>query len=76
MFLERVIRLSILLWRVLFFPSSLEATAQIAAGSHPKMVIWRIKHRSPWMILPLKKKDSQGSKTAMNSISEKSMKQT
>jgi hypothetical protein len=59
---------SILLIRVLFFPSTLEATAQSAAGNQPMMVIWRIKHKMPLSIFPLKKKDNQGTKTAINNI--------
>lgn len=59
---------SILLIRELFFPSTLEATAQSAAGSQPMMVIWSSKHRIPLSIFPLRKNDNQGTKTAINNI--------
>ncbi|MDF2477354.1 MAG: hypothetical protein K0S24_2837 [Sphingobacterium sp.] len=55
--------------RCLFFPSTREATAQIAAGNQPRIVSWRIKQIIPLNILPLKKKDNQGRSTAISIIS-------
>ncbi len=49
-------------------PSILDATAQIAAGNQPINVICKITHIIPEIILPLKKKDNQGSNTAINII--------
>jgi len=42
--------------------------AHIAAGSHPINVICKIKQRNPDNILPLKKKDNQGTKIAIRII--------
>ena len=45
-------------------PSKREATAQMAAGSHPIKVICKIKQIIPCIIFPLKMKDNQGKRTA------------
>jgi hypothetical protein len=45
-----------------------EITAQIAAGIHPINVICRMRQMMPVMILPLKRKLSQGSKIAISVI--------
>ena len=42
-----------------------DTTAQIAAGSHPIMVICKIRQRMPVKIFPLKKNESHGSRIAM-----------
>jgi hypothetical protein len=54
--------------RALFFPSILDATAHIAAGSQPIIVHCKIRHIKPVKIFPLKKKDSHGRRTAINII--------
>jgi len=45
-----------------------EITAHMAAGIHPKIVICKIKHKTPVSTLPLKKKESQGSSIAIKVI--------
>ena len=59
-----------LLDRLAFLASSNEATAQIDAGIQPISVNCRTTQSIPVRILPLKKNDNQGNKTAINIITQ------